>query len=235
MQETSQRTIWLIRHAQSTANRDRIIQGHLDTELTEVGLEQAHYTGLYFKEKQNQFAVEHLYSSDLLRTRQTASFIAEHLGLKIKLKPELREANFGKWEGYHSPTLSVDDPENYERWMSDKKWRPDWCESFADLQLRGYRAISQIVAETTCNVAIVTHGGIIHSFVLHLTKAFGESPSSHNCGITTLSAKGQDPQSIEVKSVNFVAPGVPVTTLELAPQDSDEQRRVEDADIVSSH
>ncbi len=208
-----ERKIWLVRHAQSVANRDRIIQGHMDTELTDTGLEQAYYTAQYFKENLNEFNIRNLYSSDLKRTRQTSRPISEVLGLPINIEVNLREANFGKWEGCHSPSLAVDDPINFNRWMENKKWRPEWCESFEALQQRGVNALNKILNETLGNVLIVTHGGIIFSLVLHYTDKFGENPSSNNCGITQLSVVGEE---VTVNSLNFVAPKVPVTTLQIA-------------------
>jgi broad specificity phosphatase PhoE len=219
---SSCRTIWLVRHAQSTANRDQIIQGHLDTELTDTGLQQAYFTGQYFKQKASEFNIKHLYSSDLQRTILTAQFIGDNLNLETVQEPELREAFFGKWEGAHSPTLAVDDALNYTRWMQNRKWRPEWCESFEALQARGVQAINKIISETQDDVIIVTHGGIIFSFILYYTQAFGETPSSNNCGITTLKVATENgkPQ-ITVSEVNFVGPFVPITTLQLSTNEEE--------------
>lgn len=38
---TTQAKIYLVRHGETDANRKRIIQGHLDIPLSEIGLEQA--------------------------------------------------------------------------------------------------------------------------------------------------------------------------------------------------
>ena len=93
----TKKTIWLIRHAQSVANRDRIIQGHLDTDLTDLGYEQARLTGLYFEENKEAFQIKHIFASDLKRTQQTGKFISDNLGIPIQIDPSLREAFFGKW------------------------------------------------------------------------------------------------------------------------------------------
>ncbi|CAL8073212.1 unnamed protein product [Calicophoron daubneyi] len=82
-----------IRHGETAANVGNIIQGHLDTELSNVGLEQAKALKQYFRD----LPVDMFYSSDLKR----ASFTANELGISVPLRtsPQLRERNFGKFCG----------------------------------------------------------------------------------------------------------------------------------------
>ena len=214
----TKKTIWLIRHAQSVANRDRIIQGHLDTDLTDLGYEQARLTGLYFEENKEAFQIKHIFASDLKRTQQTGKFISDNLGIPIQIDPSLREAFFGKWEGIHSPTLALEDQENYGKWMNNKRWRPEWCESFDSLQKRGVQAIENIARNNLGNTVIVTHGGIIHSFALSLTQNLGEDPTVHNCGITKLKATFKENNEIDfqIEDFDYLAEGVLNTCLQFS-------------------
>ena len=43
--------VYLVRHGETTANRDDILQGHCDYDLTENGVEAAKRTGRFFREK----------------------------------------------------------------------------------------------------------------------------------------------------------------------------------------
>ena len=56
---------WLVRHGQTFANFERIIQGHGGGELTELGIEQAKKIGLRLKNEQFNLVCV----SDLNRTR----------------------------------------------------------------------------------------------------------------------------------------------------------------------
>jgi len=66
----------LIRHGESTWNRERRIQGQLDPPLSEQGHEQARLVAGRLGRRE----VEALYTSDLLRASQTAAPIATTLG-----------------------------------------------------------------------------------------------------------------------------------------------------------
>ncbi|MDX1919035.1 MAG: histidine phosphatase family protein [Candidatus Caenarcaniphilales bacterium] len=203
------RTIWLIRHAQSFGNQHNLIQGHMDTPLTELGIEQSERTGIYFEKHQPEFAVKHIFASDLKRAYQTAHSISSRLGLHLKKLPELREAHFGKWEGKEASLVEREDPEVFRRWRQDRKWRPQWCEPFDDFQQRGVNAILKILDETYGNLVVVSHGGIIHAMLVYWLATETVTLSKvHNCGIATLKVF---PSEIMVVDHNFVAPSVPIS------------------------
>src|SRR3989344_5362693 len=63
--------------------------------LTEKGKEQIKISA----EKLAGKKIDLIYSSDLVRTRQTAGIAAEKLGLKIILDKRLRDINFGIFQG----------------------------------------------------------------------------------------------------------------------------------------
>lgn len=87
--------IILIRHGQTKWNLEGKYQGYSDVELTEAGVEQAKkVAGGLWGEK-----ITAVYSSDLERAYQTARFIAFDRGLGVEKLQELREINFGEWEG----------------------------------------------------------------------------------------------------------------------------------------
>lgn len=211
---TQSKTIWLVRHAQSTANRDRIVQGHLNAPLTELGLQQAHYTGLYFQQNQAEFQIVNIFASDLQRAIQTAEGTASKLNLPIKQDKRLREAYFGRWEGANSEDLLREEPEVYKKWIEEKAWRPAWCESFADLKERVFSVLEEI-AEVKGNSVVVTHGGVLHSVVVALDESHTK-PSFFNCNITTLQV--DENKKISLKEVNFLAPQVVETKFKLVDE-----------------
>ena len=93
----------LIRHGQSQANLDGIIQGD-DDPLTELGREQADRVGRYLA---TTIAVDHLYASPLARARETALIIGRHIGRAPVFEPGLAEIHAGTAAGILRPLRPV--------------------------------------------------------------------------------------------------------------------------------
>jgi probable phosphoglycerate mutase len=98
------RTIILVRHGESTANRERILTGRTDPELTALGRTQARRASRYINAR---FAVDRLYSSPLKRAVHTAAPIARRARAPLVTEDLLIEANFGRWEGLCKEDLSA--------------------------------------------------------------------------------------------------------------------------------
>ena len=94
-QRTPSCRICLIRHGETAWNAERRLQGHLDLPLNETGLAQAEAAARHLADE--PFAA--LYSSDLLRTRQTATPLARGLGREMIREPRLRERHYGHFQG----------------------------------------------------------------------------------------------------------------------------------------
>jgi broad specificity phosphatase PhoE len=96
----------LVRHGQTAWNREERFRGQSDVPLNEIGLAQAFETA---RRIAGQWRPSAVYSSPLLRARQTAQAIAEPLGLAVHPHAGLNDINFGQLQG-----LTV--PEARERW-----------------------------------------------------------------------------------------------------------------------
>jgi len=88
-------TLLLVRHGETDWNADGRLQGQTDRPLTDFGRRQAQQ--LAEELDGEQFAA--IYSSDLARARETAEIVGERLGLGVALDPDLREKDWGTWEG----------------------------------------------------------------------------------------------------------------------------------------
>ena len=97
--------LWLVRHGQTDWNLAGRWQGQSPQApgLNEAGRAQALALRSQLAGKQ----VAAIYSSDLLRARQTAELLAEPLGLPVNLDPRLREMDLGDWEGLLSNEISA--------------------------------------------------------------------------------------------------------------------------------
>lgn len=101
-----------------------------------------------------------IYSSDLLRARQTAELIAESLGLTVTLEPRLREMNLGAWEGMFSDEIEAQYPQELaERARNPFQARAPQGESPFEVAERVIAAVEDIVQKHDGeSVLIVAHG-----------------------------------------------------------------------------
>jgi len=85
----------LIRHGQTLANKNMLLQGASDGPLTPMGKQQAVTLGEHLR----AFQIDHLISSDLTRAIRTAEAVARHHNLEIDVTPLAREWDCGIWDG----------------------------------------------------------------------------------------------------------------------------------------
>jgi broad specificity phosphatase PhoE len=85
----------LVRHGETDWNADGRLQGHTDRPLNDYGRRQARELAA----RLTGDAVDAIYASDLARARETAEIVGAELGLPVVLDADLRERNWGTWEG----------------------------------------------------------------------------------------------------------------------------------------
>jgi broad specificity phosphatase PhoE len=133
-------TLHFVRHGETLWNRERRMQGQLyEVPLSDLGREQA-------KEIAATLATvpaSALYSSDLLRTLETARAIGETTGLPVIEEPALRERHFGVLQG----RLYGDMLEEVEHAWRNPDVRPDGGESWRDVYDRAATFIERLRAE----------------------------------------------------------------------------------------
>jgi probable phosphoglycerate mutase len=88
-------TLLLVRHGETDWNAEGRLQGHTDRPLNDFGRRQA----AQLAEELAGDGIAAVYASDLARARETAEIVAARLGLPVRLDPDLREKNWGTWEG----------------------------------------------------------------------------------------------------------------------------------------
>src|SRR5206468_11831561 len=82
--------IYLVRHGQTEFNRERRIQGHVDSPLTELGVRQARAVGWLLRDLIRDPAGWRVVSSPLGRAASTAEIVAWMLGdLPVELDDRL--------------------------------------------------------------------------------------------------------------------------------------------------
>ncbi len=147
--------IYAIRHGVTQFNEKNIINGHIDDNLSAKGIEQAEKASFGVPK-----TIKRIYSSSLLRARQTAEILNKKLQAYITFHDELKEADFGQLNG----TVFLDE---YKKIFRSKEQKYDWHsvggESFEDVKTRVLKILKVIKNENSQDgeVLIVAHGGII--------------------------------------------------------------------------
>ena len=157
------KTLYLIRHAESVWNSERRVQGTcLEVPLSPVGREQAQLLG----KRLINLPFTHVYCSPAERALETAR-IALGDDRPITVVDDLHELGLGAWEGRLISEIEAERPGAIDGWYRDPaSIRIEGMEEIERFRRRALAAIGGIVdASGTGNVVVVTHGGIICSYL----------------------------------------------------------------------
>jgi broad specificity phosphatase PhoE len=156
-------TLLLVRHGETDWNADGRLQGQTDRPLSDFGRRQARQLAEELADEE----LEAIYASDLSRARETAEIVAERLELPVVLEPDLREKDWGTWEG-----LTGVERDRVE-------FVGESTEAHQERILRALRRISERHPGDG-RVLVVTHGGSMRRVQ---TAALGWAlPVVENCG-----------------------------------------------------
>ena len=161
-----QRTLLcIVRHAETAWNAEGRVQGQTDVPLNAVG--QAQASALAATLAGERFGW--IYSSDLLRVRQTADPVARKLGLPVQLDPALRERHYGLFETLTYAEVRERYPEDYARFrMKDPEYDFRGGEGLRAFFERSMACLMGIAARHAGDdVLIFTHGGVLEMAYRH--------------------------------------------------------------------
>lgn len=153
----------LVRHGQTTWNKELKYQGHSDTPLSEEGVRQAELVA----ERLRHEKVDAVYASDLNRALVTAEKIARRHNLPVGVAADLREIKFGKWEGMKYKAISEGWPDEMEKlYKNPSTVQIPEGETFAELKERAMRGVANILRRhPEQTVVVVSHGGTIRTIL----------------------------------------------------------------------
>jgi broad specificity phosphatase PhoE len=179
--------ITFLRHGESEGNAGGFIQGQSDIPLTENGLEQAQALAQAWKSEGMWF--HQIFSSPLVRARQTAEIIAKVLEIPIEFNPVWMERRFGEIEGKSLEEVQQQDPpvDFYDPYRAPAKG----AETALDLFMRATQGLQDILSRPEGAYLVVAHGAILNMAlysVLGLSLQNGSSPrfSFGNTGFASL-------------------------------------------------
>ena len=170
--------VLLLRHGQTDANANGILQGHQPTPLNALGRLQAQRLAARIAAYQPK--VTALISSDLRRAVQTTDAISAACGLASSFDPSWRERAFGTFEG-----KSVGERETWRAAHGDTD--PPGAEPMPAFTARVRRALESLTSLSPAHtgVAVVTHGGPVAA-VLRLLAPGPEPARTANCSVLEL-------------------------------------------------
>ena len=161
------KTIYLVRHGETLANRQGILQGWSNNPLDDTGRKQA----AALVPRASRVPLDAIYTSDLIRTRETAAPLAEARGLEPTVLPGLREISFGKWDGHHLKEIQEKDPDT----LRDIFLKPGQVdlEAEEDLAASQERAWETFTGraegmDPDGTILCVSHGGLIRLLVCRI-------------------------------------------------------------------
>ncbi|GAB3764222.1 putative phosphoglycerate mutase [Nocardioides ginsengisegetis] len=183
------RRLVLLRHGQTAWNLEGRAQGHTDVSLDETGHAQAAAAAPYL----GGYGAVALWSSDLRRARQTASYVELATGLVARTDPRLREFDVGERSGLTVAEFAARFPEAHALWSAGHvTGHVPGAESVADVQARMVPALMEKLAElgTGQTGIVVSHGAAINVTVQSILgvpeDADGDLMPMENCGWATL-------------------------------------------------
>jgi broad specificity phosphatase PhoE len=166
--------LYLVRHGQSFMNVPEWIEenGYDNAGLTPKGNQQAAALGKWMPEKLLP-SIDALYASTMLRTRETAAYLADAYNKDILFDHRLRE--IGSSRSDHSPWDDKDLPSHWpDYWYSEQPFSPvapqaESCESMMHFRTRVGMFIEEIKQRHQHeHVVIVCHGGVVEAFFAHI-------------------------------------------------------------------
>ena len=149
----------LIRHGESVFNRNGIVQGHTNSPLTELGVEQARRVGEALKTR----GIEAIYTSNLARAWETAWVVGEIVGVEPVALAGIREIKLGEWEAKSLEEIKSEDGEKLTTWYT----RPTeadipGAEPLESFRKRVLKALEEVVSiHQNGRVAAISHGGVL--------------------------------------------------------------------------
>lgn len=200
-------TYYFVRHGQTFWNVGHILQGQLNSQLTDEGIQQANFRAREFF----PIKFDAVYASDLDRARMTAEIIAKEHHVAVCIEPLLRERCFGKYEGRTIKEMRSElkdkidafellPEEGKKRYKFDDSIESDW-EVIERMQTFIKKTQFKNAGKT---VLAVTHGGLMRAFLTHLGVASRKPlPGNHiqNLGYFVLETDGESFEVVSMKGI----------------------------------
>jgi alpha-ribazole phosphatase len=151
----------LLRHASHAASYQHRFLGSTDIGLSELGRVEATSIAPLIQE----YKPERFFCSPLKRCTETIEQISS---LHIEINPDLREINFGCWEGMTFDQIQQSDPAAVAQWANfDAGFSFPGGECISDFLTRVCKFADFFASCPEKTILAVTHAGVIRTLICH--------------------------------------------------------------------
>jgi len=160
----------LLRHGQTVWNQQKKIQGRLDSELTEAGIEQIQRWARFLDSA--AWSWNRIVASPAPRAQKTAALINQRLNLPIETIQDLREQDWGAWEGLSRAEIELSHKRILEEQVAGGwSFRPPDGESRAEVLDRTRAALADLGNRYPGeDILVICHQGVIKALVYAIEK-----------------------------------------------------------------
>jgi broad specificity phosphatase PhoE len=155
----AQAKVYLARHGQTAYNLEGRFQGQLPVQLDDTGRGQA----AELAERAAAHGFSALFTSTLLRARETAEIVARRIGLTPREDPRLMETDAGEWTDRSFADVQAEAPQLFAAFLAGD---PDFAfpggESFAQQEVRVGVALDD-VERGELPALVICHGMVIRA------------------------------------------------------------------------
>lgn len=155
----------LLRHAETVWNRQKRIQGRKDSPLTEAGIDTCRRWGRFLAS--SRWSWNRIICSPSPRARESARIINKQLGVDIEIAEDLREQDWGTWEGLTMAEVSKNLSGGLKQLeLSGWNFKPPSGESRLEVRKRVCAALKRY--GKTYNreqILVISHQGVIKSLI----------------------------------------------------------------------
>ncbi|MBI2576317.1 histidine phosphatase family protein [Candidatus Woesearchaeota archaeon] len=210
--------LFLVRHGQTSWNKEKRYQGKTDIPLSSLGSWQA---ARIAKRLQREH-IRKIYSSTLKRALSTAAPIAKFHKLPVDRCEELCERDYGDWEGLPKSLVIKKFPKDFVRYEKNRYFRrPTRGESLLDLERKLTPFARKILAKSDAGgkgargfaVVIVAHNGTLRALYRYLADAPAKKVGGlafKEASVTCLTIKGRKVKIISFNSISHLKDHAPV-------------------------
>jgi broad specificity phosphatase PhoE len=179
--------VYLVRHGQTSWNKDQRLQGLRDISLNRTGVRQSHRLADWYRKT----GAKRIVSSPLLRARRTAQILAKRTGRAPLTDDRLREIDHGPWTGLRLEAIENRFPDEFAEWsFVPEKLRMSNGESLMAVYSRCTEALLDLIKGNSDEDVLVVSHGVVNALLL--CAAMGASLSRireyspHNTAVSAL-------------------------------------------------
>lgn len=156
----------LVRHALTNDNQSSRLSGHIDSSVSEDGKKQIKKLTDYLK----NVHIDKIYTTTSKRTKDTVYELSNLKSINIIEKENLKEINFGDFEGMTFDEIKFKHPEEFQKMINEGyNYKYPNGESLIMTYGRVAKEVDEIILDNKDKTVLVcSHGGTIRNIITHL-------------------------------------------------------------------